>query len=238
MANRGKAAGKKAVSDGKPSDSRAGKRRDRNKRVGARIPELGYYLIVTDTEETEKNYFEGLRDSIPVELKDRLVIKVERAKTVELVKKALEITGQESQYRIPWIVFDRDQVKDFDEIIQTAEKSGVGAGWSNPCFEIWLYAYFGEMPVIMESYTCCDRFAEKFEKVTGQKYFKNDRELYRKLVQHGDEKKAIQMAERCYKRCMEDGKWKPSEMWPSCSVHRLVEEIQNKIYPRPWKKSK
>lgn len=45
---------------GKPSDSRAGKRRDRSKKVGARIPELGYYLIVTDTEETEKNYFEGL----------------------------------------------------------------------------------------------------------------------------------------------------------------------------------
>ena len=50
---------------GKPSDRRAGKRRDRNQRVGTRIPELGYYLIVTDTEETEKNYFEGLRDSIP-----------------------------------------------------------------------------------------------------------------------------------------------------------------------------
>lgn len=105
------------------------------------------------------------------------------------MKKALEMTGQESQYRIPWIVFDRDQVKDFDEIIQTAEKSGVGAGWSNPCFEIWMYAYFGEMPVIRESFTCCDRFAEKFEKITGQKYSKNDRSIYQKLVQHGDEKR-------------------------------------------------
>ena len=56
--------------NGKSSDRRAGKRKDRNKRVGTRIPELGYYLIVTDTEETEKNYFEGLRDSIPVELKN------------------------------------------------------------------------------------------------------------------------------------------------------------------------
>ena len=130
-------------SGGKPSDRRSGQRKDRNQRVGIRVPELGYYLIVTDTEETEKNYFEGLRDSIPAELKDRLVIKVEKAKTVEL-----------------------DQVKGFDDIIQAAEKSGVGAGWSNPCFEIWMYAYFGEMPAIWESYTCCDRFADKFEKVT------------------------------------------------------------------------
>lgn len=67
MVNRGRAAGKKATAAEKPSDSRAGKRRDRNKRVGARVPELGYYLIVTDTEETEKNYFEGLRDSITAE---------------------------------------------------------------------------------------------------------------------------------------------------------------------------
>ena len=232
MANRGKAAGKKAAAARKSSDSRAGKKWDRSRRVGARVPELGYYLIVTDTEETERNYFEGLRDSIPAELKERLVIKVEKARTVDLVRKALEMTGQESQYRIPWIVFDRDQVKDFDEIIKVAEKYGVGAGWSNPCFEIWMYAYFGEMPVIKESYTCCDRFAEKFEKATGQKYSKNDRDIYRKLVQTGDERKAIQVAERCYKRCVEDGKRRPSEMWPACRVYRLVEEILQKIGSR------
>ena len=229
MANRGKAAGKKAVAARKSSDSRAGKKWDRSRRVGARVPELGYYLIVTDTEETERNYFEGLRDSIPAELKERLVIKVEKARTVDLVRKALEMTGREAQYRIPWIVFDRDQVKDFDEIIKVAEKYGVGAGWSNPCFEIWMYAYFGEMPVIKESYTCCDRFAEKFEKATGQKYSKNDRDIYRKLVQTGDERKAIQVAERCYKRCVEDGKRRPSEMWSVSNVYRLVGEILNKI---------
>lgn len=158
MANRG----------GKPSNHRADKRKDRNQRVGTRVPELGYYLIMTDTKETEKNYFEGLRNSIPQELRNHLVIKVEKAKTVELVNKALEFVNVEPQYCIPWIVFDLDQVKDFDNIIQTAEKNGIAAGWSNPCFEIWMYAYFGEMPVINESYTCCSQFADKFMKMTGQ----------------------------------------------------------------------
>lgn len=213
----------------KPSDRRAGKKRDRNQRVGKRIPELGYYLIVTDTEETEKNYFEGLRDSIPAELKDRLVIKVEKAKTAELVKRAMELIDAESQYRIPWIVFDRDQVKDFDEIIRMAEKNSIHAGWSNPCFEIWMYAYFGEMPAIRESYICCERFSVKFEKVTGQKYQKNDGDIYRKLKQYGDEENAIQVARRCYKKCIEDGKEKPSEMWPASMVQGLVEEIKNKV---------
>lgn len=41
----------------KPSECRAGKRKDRNKHVETRTPLLGYYLIVTDTEETEKKLF-------------------------------------------------------------------------------------------------------------------------------------------------------------------------------------
>lgn len=166
---------------------------------------------------------------IPVEMKDRFVIKAEKSKTVELVERAVELTDAESQYRIPWIVFDRDQVKDFDEIIRTAEKNSINTGWSNLCFEIWMYSYFEEMPAIRESYTCCNRFTEKFEKVTGQKYLKKDRDIYRKLVQYGDEEKAFRIAEQCYKKCKEYGKENPSEMWPASMVQRLVEEIQKKI---------
>lgn len=92
-----------------------------------------------------------------------------------------------------------------------------------------MYAYFGEMPAIWESYTCCDRFADKFEKVTGQKYFKKDKDIYRKLVQYGNEEKAIQIAERRCKKCLNDGKNKPSEMWPACMVQQLVGEIRKKI---------
>ena len=49
------------------------------------------------------------------------------------------------EYRIPWIVFDRDQVQGFDEIIAKAEREGIQVGWSNPCFEIdvcifWFHA--------------------------------------------------------------------------------------------------
>ncbi len=91
----------------KPSAGRAGKRKNRNNLAGTRVPELGYYLIVTDTEETEKNYFDGLRGIIPKELKDRLVIKVEKAKTIELVERAIELADAEPQYRIPWIVFEQ-----------------------------------------------------------------------------------------------------------------------------------
>lgn len=53
-------------------EERRGKRKSREQSRKTRIPELGYYYIVTDTDQTEKNYLEGLRDSIPEELKGRL----------------------------------------------------------------------------------------------------------------------------------------------------------------------
>ena len=216
-------------SKGKNSDSRAGKRKDRNARYATREPILGYYLIVTDTEETEKNYFEGLKDSIPPENRDRIVIKVEKAKTTyNLVERTIELSSAQAQQRIPWIVFDRDQVKDFDGIIREAERNDIHAGWSNPCFEIWMFAYLGEMPNIPDSVTCCSRFSDRFEKVTGQPYQKNDEDVYKKLIQYGDFDTAFRLAERNLARAMEDGR-KPSEAYPACTVHYLVKEITDKV---------
>lgn len=216
-------------SKGKNSDSRAGKRKDRNARYATREPILGYYLIVTDTEETEKNYFEGMKNSISPEIRDRIVIKVEKAKTTyNLVERTIELCSAQAQQRIPWIVFDRDQVKDFDGIIREAERSEIHVGWSNPCFEIWMFAYFGEMPNIPDSVTCCSRFADRFEKATGQPYHKNDEDVYRKLDQYGDFDTAFRLAERNLARAMEDGR-KPSDAYPACTVHYLVKEITDKV---------
>ncbi len=85
---------------------RRGARKDRNKNFSTRVPILGYYLIITDTKETEKNYFEGLHKAIPENLKNKLVIKVEKARTIDLVQKCKELVSKEPQYRIPWIVLD------------------------------------------------------------------------------------------------------------------------------------
>ena len=63
--------------------NRAGRMKTRNE-FRKRVPDLGYYYIVTDTRETEKNYLEGLKQKLPEKLKDRLVIKVIKAKTEHL----------------------------------------------------------------------------------------------------------------------------------------------------------
>ena len=208
-------------------EERKGHRKTRNERT-IRIPELGYYLIVTDAEGTEPSYFTGLYNSMTDEIKRKLVIKVTETKTGSLVQKCLELINENAQYRIPWIVFDRDQVQNFDKIIEKAEENGINVGWSNPCFEIWMMAYFGTMPAIPNSWTCIDRFKERFERVTGQKYEKNDNSIFQKLNEYGDFEKAYRLAEQNLIRAMQDGK-SPSESYPVCTIHHLVREIDEKV---------
>lgn len=210
-------------------NDRTGNRKTREQREKKRLPEMGYYLVVTDTEATERCFFNGLHDSLPDSVKQKLVIKVVETKTQNLIQKCREMTAYEAQYRIPWIVFDRDQVPNFDEIIKEASGLDIHVGWSNPCFEIWMFTYFGSMPAINESWTCCSKFGELYEKRTGQKYSKAASDMYQRLTENGDESAAITLAQRKYDQCIRNGYSIPSQMCPCTTVHELVKEIQTKV---------
>lgn len=207
---------------------RTGNRKPRCQRPSVKMPELGYYLVVTDTEATERCYFQGLHQGLLKEIQNKLVIKVVETKTRAMIDKCLEMTAYDAQYRLPWIVFDRDKVKDFDEIIKEAESYGIRTGWSNPCFEIWLYSYYGTMPAIMESWVCCSEFEKIFQRKTGQRYSKSDIGMYEKIFQTGSEEKAFQIARQKYEQCIREGKTVPSQMIPCTTVYQLVEEIRKK----------
>lgn len=60
------------------SNNHIGNRKRRSEQT-TRTINLGNYLIITNTDETEKNYFYGLRDSLPDDIKSNIVIKVEKA---------------------------------------------------------------------------------------------------------------------------------------------------------------
>lgn len=109
-------------------EDRRGNRKSREQSRKRRVPELGYYYIVTDTDQTEKNYLEGLRDSIPEKLRGKIVIKVIKSRTIDLVKTCKEGASLYPQYSEPWIILDRDQVKDFDSIVRNAQQNEIHAG--------------------------------------------------------------------------------------------------------------
>lgn len=208
---------------------RSGKRKTRDQLPKRHAPELGHYFIVTDTAETEKNYLYGLRDTIPKELQKKLVIKVSQAKTTELVNEALNMRSIQPQYAETWIVFDRDRVKNFDEIISTANKASINVGWSNPCIEIWFGAYFGSMPTYQDSVSCCKGFAKKYQRITKQEYTKADIAIYRKLCLHGNEQGAIKIAKQKYAEHEKNCRNQPSTMCPCTTLHTLVEKIIIKV---------
>lgn len=65
---------------------------------------------------------------MPEDVRNKLVIKVVETKTRTMIDKCLELTAYDAQYRIPWIVFNGDQVQGFDEIIAEAVSKGIQVG--------------------------------------------------------------------------------------------------------------
>ena len=63
---------------------RTGNRKTRDQRKQFKVPELGYYLIVTDTEATERCFFIGLHQALPEDVRNKLV-KIGRASCRERV---------------------------------------------------------------------------------------------------------------------------------------------------------
>ena len=51
---------------------RTGSRKSREQRMCRYVPEMGYYLVITDTEATERFFFTGLHDSLPPNMQKKL----------------------------------------------------------------------------------------------------------------------------------------------------------------------
>ena len=56
--------------------NRDGRRKKRSEREPYKSTDLGFYCIFTDTKETEENYFDGLKISLPESIRERIEIKV------------------------------------------------------------------------------------------------------------------------------------------------------------------
>lgn len=85
------------------------------------------------------------------------------------------------------------------------------------------------MPNIQDSVTCCNKFANEYEKNTGQKYDKAEKNLYKKMCETGNEENAIKIAQQKRKQCIDMGLTLPSKMIPCTTVDILINNIQSKI---------
>lgn len=81
--------------------NRIGNRKICEQRKQFKVPELGYYLIVTDTEATERCFFTGLHQALPKDVRNKLLIKVVETKTRAMIDKCLELTANNN--KIVWL---------------------------------------------------------------------------------------------------------------------------------------
>lgn len=172
---------------------------------------------------------QGLKESLPKSVRDQLQIKVvSDIDTNKLVEKACSLRSKSSVYCDTWIVFDRDLVPNFDRIIKDAESNGIHVAWSNPCIEMWFLAYFNKTPNIPDSTTCIREFKNDcYSKMNKYEYHKDDKAIYNKLIQYGDEVQAIRCAKARYKS-LQDISRKCSEMVGGTTLYQLVEDIKSK----------
>ncbi len=193
-----------------------------------------YFLIVTDARETEKNYLNGIKKALPENLQNRVSLKiVHEKKPANLVEACLRFKNTEPQYNSQmWIVLDCDEVLEFDVIIEMAGNNDIHVAWSNPCIETWFSAYFESIHSSIGSKQCIDEFKDIFKKKTGKQYLKNDQDIYRHLMEYGNEVKAVKRAEQKRKEFGEMGVVQPSKMCPATSVDRLVQAIRRCLEPR------
>jgi len=137
-------------------------------------PELGdSFLIVTEGEVTEKQYFESLRATLQISPVTVQVVHPHCTDAEGLVRAAMSLYEKDKQGRRiareatgnrdveefdhVWVLFDTDvpsRQSQLNSAITLAQKEDIHVGWSTPSIEVWLLLHFRDRPgPILESKT-------------------------------------------------------------------------------------
>jgi hypothetical protein len=121
-----------------------------------------YFVIASEGADTERIYFEALRDKLIAEGRLNSLIKVEflkrqtEAERAKSSHKAVikQLDTYKKAYRIDrrdelWLIIDRDKQnntpKNISDIAQSCLQKGYFLGLSNPAFEIWLLLHLTDL---------------------------------------------------------------------------------------------
>ncbi|MBR1633994.1 MAG: RloB domain-containing protein [Lachnospiraceae bacterium] len=216
------------------------RREDRKKRThDFRVPKANSYLIVTEGKKTEPLYFSGIKDKIlasvggTVDIVDLPLIDIygEGASTEKLIEITEEyVSKAKIIYQNIWVIFDKDDFADFDSAVALGKSKGYSVGWSNQCFEYWIFLHFEYSDSDLHRSQWFEKLNSLFKAnhLTEHGYEKNLENLYDLL----DSIDGISTAIKNAKRRMADyreGIDKPSDMSPGTTVHLLVEQLRDYI---------
>lgn len=145
-------------------------------RVSNKYQARNKFYILTNGEQTEKNYFELLKAKHSI-----YDVKVEfvNADPLGLVEYAIRNFKDANQV---WCVFDIDNSYRDNRLVpalKKAEDNGIKIAYSNMAFEVWLISHFDkcEKELQVKDYTS---ILNSYIKDKGVTYSKNDKELLKK----------------------------------------------------------
>lgn len=216
-------------------NKRKGNKKKRKENIKKQSPNK--YLIVTEGEATEPNYFEYYKTEIEnkyntlVELDKHVNLDVEGTgrNTLDLVKYTEKLVNQSPNiYGNIWLVFDKDDFPDeqFNNSITKAQSNGYKVAWSNESFELWYLLHFQDYESTAKRTDYITKLNGHYKrlKIANNKYEKNDKNIMKNLNSVPNSRKnAIR---RC-KKLVKDNKDQrtPSKMKPVTMVFELVEEL-------------
>ena len=202
------------------------------------------FLIVCEGEKTEPNYFKALIDDCKSQ-NDGAKIDKQRTQVVpaavigggacgtcKLVEKAKKLEKEyKRKHQVPfdrvWVVFDKDEYKDFNKAIADAKKEGMNCAWSNGAFELWFLLHFqnGFEGKCKDYVNKIESILKKKLKKTDFSYEKNDEGFYQILQEHGDEEQAIKRAQRLRENMGKKKNYATHN--PRTEVDLLVDELRH-----------
>ena len=220
------------------SDDLFKKRREARKqrKYEQRQPRANSFLIVTEGQCTEPNYFRGLQRLIQeklggtVDVVELPLIDVhgEGLATTALIQKTEDIVRRANVlYQNIWIVFDKDDFTDFNQAVKESTEKGYHAAWSNQSFEYWLYLHFEYSDSALHRSQWCIKLNKMFERhgIGDGKYHKNEKDIYKIADSYGSVHAAVRNAKRRM-AAYDAGTMKPSEFNPGTMVYELVEKLK------------
>lgn len=206
------------------------------RRQGYRVLAPERHLIVCEGEKTEPLYFEGMRNALKPEFRNRIhiVVKGTGLHTTDLLDYALRECRLSGGYDHVWLAYDRDDfdLQDFDSVVSGCARNSDEITtyhplWSNPCVEVWMLLHFGYTTADMTSSKAIAKTDAVFRKELHRPYKKNDARLFTDLSSR------LADAERNANRLAEwhenQGTSRPSLMNPGTQLQRITEVLREYI---------
>jgi hypothetical protein len=218
--------------------------RTRLTRRGGGQRDARLFVIAAEGSVTEKQYFEGLRETAVI---DPRRVRIEVMDTDDTSSAPQHVLSRLDEFQQRhhlndaldqlWLVIDTDHwsapshLRNLDQVIQQARQKGFYTAVSNPCFELWLLLHFTEdvsgIDVAAEPRAAGRRCIELLRQVCGS-YDKSHLQVERYtrdlVVTAIDRARALDTA--------------PEDRWPQTAgthvyrlAHELLQQSQRNTFP-------